>query len=189
MHNSDIRPTKKKHYKVGTPSLAMKNRSCRGQSLVELAIVLIPFFFLVFGVIDFSWALFNQMNVQDAVREAGRYASTGNHLTDSKGNPIARTASIVQVLDSYAIGSGVSIQTVQISSVYGGSSTYSEGSGTMTGAVGAAGGPGDTVTITATCAAPMLTTFIGKFFASDSRYHFNASSTFKNEPFLPNQTN
>jgi Flp pilus assembly protein TadG len=152
--------------------------------MVELAIVLIPFFVLVFGVIDFSWALFNQINAQDAVREAGRYASTGNHATDSKGNAIPRTTSIVQVLDGYAIGSGVSIQQVQISSVYGGTVNYNEGTGKFTG-TGNAGAAGDTVTITATCAVPMLTAFIGKFFATDLHYHFTASSTFKNEPFLP----
>jgi Flp pilus assembly protein TadG len=146
--------------------------------------VLIPFFFLVFGVIDFSWALFNQMNAQDAVREAGRFAATGNHLTDSNNNPISRTASIIRILDQLAIGSGASIQSVTISSVYNGSVTYSQGTGTYSGS-GNAGGPSDTVTITATCAAPMLTTFIGQLFGSDQRYHFTASSTFKNEPFLP----
>ena len=178
----------KKIGKTGTSSLVKKSYSCRGQSLIEFALVAIPFFFLIFSVIDFSWALFNQMNVQDAVREAGRYAATGNHITGANGSTVSRVGSIVQVLDSYAIGNGVSIQQISISSVYGGSVTYNEGSGSFSG-TGNAGGPGDTVTITATCAAPMLTTFIGKFFSSDSRYHFTASSTFRNEPILPSQTN
>jgi Flp pilus assembly protein TadG len=152
-----------------------KQHGCRGQSVIEFALVSITFFFLVFAIIDFSWALFNQMNVQEAVRQAGRYAATGRHITGSNGSTASRISSITQVLDSYAIGSGVSISSVTISSAAGG--------------VGSAGGPGDTVTITATCAVPMLTTVIGKLFNQDGRYHFTASSTFRNEPFLPSDTN
>jgi hypothetical protein len=119
--------------------------------------------------------MFNQMNVQDAVREAGRFAATGNHVTGPNGSTLSRVDSITQVLNNNAFGSGASVQSVAISSVVGGP--------------GSAGGPGDTVTITATCAVRTLTMYIGQMFSPDSRYHFTASATFKNEPFLPSQTN
>jgi Flp pilus assembly protein TadG len=175
MHNCEIRPTNKKISRDGTSLFVRRNYSCRGQSVVEFAMVVIPFFILVFAVIDFSWTMFNQMNIQDAVREAGRYAATGNHLAGPNGTTLSRTASIIQTLDSLAYTSGVSIQNVSISSAVGGA--------------GSAGGPGDTVTISATCAVPTLTMVIGKMFAADSRYHFTATTSFKNEPFLPSQTN
>ena len=175
MHNYEIKPTNKKICKGGTSSFVRRSYSCRGQSVVEFAMVAIPFFILVFAVIDFSWTMFNQMNMQDAVREAGRYAATGNHLAGPNGTTLSRTASIIQTLDSLAYTSGVSIQNVSISSAVGGA--------------GSAGGPGDTVTISATCAVPTLTMVIGKMFAADSRYHFTATTSFKNEPFLPSQTN
>jgi Flp pilus assembly protein TadG len=151
-----------------------KKRGCRGQTVVEFALVAIPFFFLMFAIIDYSWALFNQMNVQDAVREAGRYAATGRYVTPTNGAALSRIASIEQVLNEFALGNGANIQSVSISSV-------SAGTGTIT--TGSAGAPGDTVTITATCAVPMLTNAIGHFFNADGRYHFTASATFKNEPF------
>ena len=60
-----------------------RKKSCGGQTLVEIALVSMTFFLASFALIDFSWLMFNQMNMQDAVREAGRYAATGN----SSGGP------------------------------------------------------------------------------------------------------
>jgi len=148
--------------------------SCRGQALVETAVVLLSFFVLAFALVDFSWLLFNQMNMQDAVREAGRYAATGNHmLNPNTGSDYSRIDSITQVLDYYKVGAN--IDNVAISSI--------------TGGAGSAGGPGDTVTITATCDVPLLTFAIGRFFGTDNKFHFTVSSTFKNEPFPASQTN
>jgi Flp pilus assembly protein TadG len=133
------------------------------------------FFLLCFAVVDFSWLLFSQMNMQDAVREAGRYAATGQHLPDPN-NPkstLSRDASITQVLEQSA--EGTQIVSVNISS--------------LTGGAGSAGGPNDTVTIQAVCQIPALTTSIGKFFGNDNMFHYTVSSTFKNEPFPSSQTN
>lgn len=151
------------------------SKSCQGQTLVETALVLMTFFLLTFALMDFSWLLFNQMNMQDAVREAGRYASTGQHLPDPKnpGFNLSRATSITQVVYQYKMGANV--DNLVISSAGGG--------------VGSAGGPSDTVTITATCDIPLLTTAVGKFLGADNKFHFTVSSTFKNEPFPPAQTN
>ncbi|PSH02805.1 MAG: hypothetical protein CXZ00_15520 [Acidobacteria bacterium] len=176
MHNCRVRRATKRIQKAGNPVWINRNEFCRGQTLVEFVLVAMIFFFLSFAVIDFSWLLFNQMNLQDAVREAGRYAATGNHLPDPKkpGATLSRAASITQVLAQTA-GNAAYIQLVTIKSISGG--------------VGSAGGPGDTVTITAVCGVPSLTTSIGKFFGSDNKFHFTVSSSFKNEPFSPTQTN
>ena len=152
-----------------------RDRSCQGQALVEMSLVLMTFFLLTFTLIDFCWLLFNQMNMQDAVREAGRYAVTGQHLPNPNkpGIDYSRTDSITQVLESYKVGSN--IDNVEFSSVAGG--------------VGSAGGPNDTVTIKATCDVPLLTLAIGHLFGTDNKFHFTVSSTFKNEPFPGSQTN
>jgi Flp pilus assembly protein TadG len=132
------------------------------------------FFLLAFAAIDFCWLLFNQMNMQDAVREAARYASTGNSLPNPNlpGTNLSRIASIDQTLTNAAAGK--TVQSIVISSV--------------TGGAGSAGGPGDTVTVQANCAVPLLTTALGSFFGGN-QFTFTVRASFKNEPFPAAQTN
>lgn len=147
-------------------------RSCRGVNLLEFALVLMFFFTLIFCLFDFCWLLFAEMNMQDAVREAGRYASTGQHVTSPSGSTLSRNDSITQVLHSLDVSANIT--SVNISSVSGGA--------------GSAGAPGDTVTIQAVCSLPFLTGFIRPFFGGSNAFTFTVSSTFKNEPFPPSQT-
>src|SRR5436309_15897288 len=111
-------------------------RLAAGQATVEFAVVVPLFVLLVFGVIDFGRLFFTQMTVQHAMREAGRFAVTGNHLDDPKhpGKDLSRVDSIVQVAQNAA--TGIDVSGIHISSVEGGEH-----------GPGAAGGPGDTVTI------------------------------------------
>ncbi|HMD77213.1 MAG TPA: TadE family protein, partial [Terracidiphilus sp.] len=50
--------------------------------LVEFALVVPLFLLLVFAVADFGRLFFMQMTLQNAVRQAGRFAMTGSHLPD-----------------------------------------------------------------------------------------------------------
>jgi Flp pilus assembly protein TadG len=156
--------------RTGLPVLGKQNQSCRGQALVEFTLVAMAFFLLAFGAIDFSWLLFNQMNMQDAVREAARYASTGYHLPNPSqpGTNLSRIASIDQILTQTGVPN--TVQSITISSVSGG--------------VGSAGGPGDIVTVQANCSVPLLTYALGTYF-SGHKFNFTVSATFKNEPFPP----
>jgi Flp pilus assembly protein TadG len=152
---------------------AYRLQSLSGQTMVEFAIVAPLFFFLVFAVLDFGRMFFLQMNVQQAVEEAGRFASTGNHLPDPN-NPqqnLSRVSSIIATAQQAAL---VPISSVQISSLVGG--------------VGSAGGPGDTVTISFTSNLPLMTPIIAQLFPN-GEYTFTSSTTFKNEPFPPGETN
>ncbi len=149
---------------------------CEGQSLVEFALVTMLFFLLLFGLIDFGRLFFTQMTLENAVRQAGRFAVTGNHLPDPN-NPsqnLSRVASIMQVAQQQAVGLGIS--NIQISSLGGGST-----------GPGRAGGPGDTETITLTTNLHLITPLIGHFFPKGV-YTFTVSVTFKNEPFSPSAT-
>jgi Flp pilus assembly protein TadG len=140
--------------------------------MVEFAIVAPLFFFLVFAVLDFGRMFFLQMNVQQAVEEAGRFASTGNHLSDPN-NPRQNLSRVNSIIAEAQRSAFVPISSVQISSLAGG--------------VGNAGGPGDTVTISFTTNVQLMTPIIARLFPNGS-YTFTSSATFKNEPFSPSNT-
>ena len=117
-------------------SVARITHSNRGSTMVEFALVLPMVVLLLFAVADFARLFFVEMTLQNAVREAGRYAITGNHVPDPnhKGQTLSRVQSILQVAQQSAMGLDVS--NLQIVSASGGN--------------GSAGGPGDTVTISLT---------------------------------------
>ena len=68
----------------------------RGQTILEFALLAPLFFLLVCGVIDFGRMFYVQMTLQNAIRQAGRYASTGQHLANAAvpGGYDTRIASI-----------------------------------------------------------------------------------------------
>ncbi len=144
----------------------------QGQALIETALVFIFFMLLVFGIIDFGRLFFVRMTMQHALRVAGRYAATGNHLMDSQGATLTRTNSILQVAQQNAMG-------LPITSIQFTSQSFGNGS---------AGGPGDTETLTVSSTVQLLTPLISRFF-SNGVYHFNTSVVYRNEPFPPSQTN
>jgi Flp pilus assembly protein TadG len=141
--------------------------------MLEFAIVAPIFFFLIFGVMDYGRLIFVEMNLQDAVQEAARFASTGNHLPDPKnpGTNLSRVNSIIATAQASAFGA--SITNIQISSLQGGS--------------GSAGGPGDVVTVSLTSKLALMTPIVARFFPNGI-YTFTSSATIKNEPFPPGNT-
>ena len=142
--------------------------------MIEFAVVASLFFLLLFGVMDYGRAFFVQMNLQQAVQDGGRFASTGNHLPDPNhpGQNLSRIQSIIATVQQEAVIPDVS--NLQISSVQGGSNN--------------AGGPGDTVTVSLITNLPLMTPMIGRLFPNGA-YTFTSSVSFKNEPFDPNNTN
>ena len=142
--------------------LGQAHRARRGQSLVEFAMVAPLFFLLVFGITDFGRLFFTQSTLQHALREAGRYAVTGQ-----KQDP-TRVASIRKIAQKYAGGLLANPADIQISS--GGTTNY-------------AGGPGQVVVVSLTANLKLITPLIGRYFAPDSIYRFTVSTSFKNEPF------
>ena len=159
------------------PSEASRFGWAKGASMAEFAVVAPIFLLLVFGIMDYGRIFFVQINVQQAVQDAGRFASTGNHLPDPKnpGQNLSRTQSIIASIQNEVVGvPGVNPSDLKISSVNGGS--------------GSAGGPSDTVTVSLTTNLPLMTPLIGRLFTNGA-YTFVASATFKNEPFDPSNTN
>jgi len=145
----------------------VKRRSESGQTLVEFAIAALVFLTLVFVVIDFSYLYFNKLTLQNAVRQAGRYAITGQAMPSQ-----TRYASILQTVQTYSLGRATSSNTTICGAVLG---------------CGCGGGPGETVTITVTYQYQFITPLVAKFI-SGGAYAMTVSSSFKNEPFPPGLT-
>ena len=169
-----IRSTQTVSWIQGLRHLLRRSRSEEGQSIVEFAATFLVFILLVFAVFDFGHLFFVEMDVQNAIQEAARYGSTGQHLPDpnNPGNNLSRVNSIISTLQSNS--TGVQFSSISVSSAVGGS--------------GSGGGPGDMMTVTATANMPLMTPLISRLFPN-GQYTFTASITVKNEPFPPSQTN
>ena len=138
--------------------------------MVEFALVAPLFFLLVFGIVDFGRLFFVQETVQYALRQAGRYAVTGQHQTNGT-NTLPRVQSIINVAQQYAVG--IPLTGIMVTS--GGATNY-------------AGKPGDEMTISLVTSLPLITPGIAAFFPNGI-YTFTTSVTFRNEPFGQNLTN
>jgi len=144
--------------------------------MVETALSATLFLFFIFGVINFGYLFYSKVTLQNAVRQAARYAVTGNcssgSCLDGGQGSGDRLNTIIQVVKNYSFNLNPTV-TVGCTGTCPG---YS-GSGT-----GNAGGPGDLVKVSATYTFSPV--FITSFFPSGG-YTYTVSSTFKNELFPP----
>jgi Flp pilus assembly protein TadG len=76
-----------------------RRRSQSGASLVEAAVILLPFFAIFFALFDFGMALFLKNTMQFAVRQGVRYA-----ITSQTQNGLGQDASIDNVVNTYSFG-------------------------------------------------------------------------------------
>ncbi len=143
-------------------SLGKALRGRRGQSMVEFAVVAPLFFLLVFGITDFGLLFFKQETLQYAIREAGRYAVTGQNISGESREDSIRTILIQKA-------AGIPINPGDINIVSGGITNY-------------AGGPRQMMTVSLQATHTFITPMIGKFFPG-GKYTFTVQTTFMNEPF------
>jgi len=169
------------HGLVARRRITSQHRWTKGQSAAEFAIVSALFLLLVFAVMNYSWIFFAQLNVQQAMNDGGRFASTGNHLPNQSGGSESRTQSIIDTIQSEISVPNIDVASnLSICSAKGGCNT--------SGGSAPAGAPGDTVTLTLTTSLPLWTPVLAQLFTGGA-YTLTASTTFKNEPFNPNNTN
>ena len=153
------------------------NRSESGQSLVETALCALLFWLFIFGTFDFGFLYYTKVTLQNAVRQAARYAVTGNCTSapcfDPSNGSGDRLNTILQTVSDYSFGLNA---TVSVSCIQGSClSTYGYGTNN-------AGGPGDTVQISAQYTfRPII---LHNIFTGGS-YTYTVSSTFQNEHFAP----
>ena len=112
--------------------LGQARRARHGQSLVEFAMVAPLFFLLVFGITDFGRLFFTKLTLQHALREAGRYAVTGQKF----GGTTNRVESIRIIAQKYAVGLIQDPSQIQVESTIGGVTSNNF-----------AGGPGDIIIV------------------------------------------
>ena len=162
---------------------ARPRRSQAGSSMVEFALVATLFFTLMFGIIDLGRLFFAQMTLQHALRQAGRFAVTGNHDPDG-GGPLPSTSRITAIKNvATTAAAGLDLNSIQISSL-------SDVTDSSSSSNNYAGAPGWTVVISLTSNIRLFTPLISKLVGMPGGlYTFTASTTFRNEPFDPSKSN
>lgn len=148
----------------------MKKGNDSGQSLVETAICIGAFLMLVMGAMDFGYLYNVKTTLQNAVRQAGRYAVTGQSMSGED-----RYQSIVTVLENTSLGLANANNITITCTPEGG------------GCPDPGGGPGDIVTIKVAYQYHFMTGPIAAFF-SGGYYTVNVGGSFTNEPFPPSQS-
>ncbi len=57
-------------------AMRIKSNRRRGNALIEMSLMIVPLFGLLFGIVDFGFAIFIRSTLQHSVREGVRYAVT-----------------------------------------------------------------------------------------------------------------
>lgn len=158
----------------------MKRKNDSGQALVEVALSLSIFLLLAMGTVDFAFMFNNKLTLQNAVRQAARYAITGQCILGANGTcSLSRYNSIISTLETASVGlinSGNVNQVVTI--------TCADGGG---GCPNNAGGPKDVVTIKVAYPYNFITPLIAPIF-HNRPLTINVSASFANEQFPPGQS-
>ena len=162
---------------MGKPHFNTKRNSKRnrGDNMVEFAIILPFFFLLMFGILDLGHLYWVQVTLENAVRQAGRFAVTGRSLPT-----MTRVASIKAIAEKAAPGFNLDPSQIIITSQLGGSSS--------TNSASAGGLPGDTVNISVTTHLGLFTPMIGRYFGQNGVDTFTVATTFRNERFPAGET-
>ena len=87
------------------PTGQRRSSASRGQSLVELALILPVFLLLVMGVIDFGRVFNSYEAIANAAREGARYCALNAHLGGSPGS--ATTSRVTGELNGTGISATV----------------------------------------------------------------------------------
>jgi len=77
-------------------------RNQRGNTTVEVSLLLLPFMILMFGIMEFGLYFFHQHTLQHATREGMRLALVGEVLLDENNDPLTREASIIETIREQA---------------------------------------------------------------------------------------
>jgi Flp pilus assembly protein TadG len=149
----------------------------RGEGLVEFALILPMFLLLMFALIDLGRYYWIRETVENAVRQAGRYAVTGQTLASTN-----RVASIQQVAQNAMAG----LYNPNTTTITVNSSPVLKSGNTTTNF---AGYGGENVTVTITTALGFFTPGIARYFGPSGSNTLTESVTFRNESFPVGQAN
>lgn len=167
--------------------LSRFRRDKRGVTAVEFAMVALPFFFLLYAIIDISLIFFAQTTLENGVVSAARQIRTGEAQASNMTAAQFRTLVCNQINMLLGCDARLGIDVRRFNN-FGGinlpAALDNNGnlSGNMTFDPGAAG---DIVVVRAFYSWPMLTPTVGENFSNMSGNHrlLSTSLAFRNEPF------
>jgi len=142
-----------------------------GQSAVEFTLGFLLLYTVIMAVVEFSHMFYTKTTLQHAIAEAGRYMITGQGIDLSGTDPNARLQKVQDKFCNNLIATGLSC--VNVSSHL-----------TLTcvgGCAQPAGGPGQTVTLTATYSRAWFTGMFNHLLPSITLV---ANTTWKNEVYM-----
>lgn len=149
-----------------------RDRNQKGSVLVEVALVVTSFMFLMGAVLDLSNYLHVRSKIQHAVSQSARYAVTGNQLVDpnDSSSTLTRDASIIYLLEKYT---GLKFKSDQVD-IY---SVAPDGSLRAGPGVG-----GDVVLVRVRYDVGLITPGLQRLFPN-GRARIQCSARFRNEQF------
>ena len=150
-----------------------------GQGLIETALSLSLLLMLIMVTIDFGYMFSTRLTLQNAVRQAGRYAITGQCVQSNGACSLTRYNSVIQTLETASLGVVNSSNAGSIVTI----SCNNQGGGCPNNA----GGPGDLVTISVNYPYRFLSPALAPFFRQHS-YTIKVSAAYTNEIFPPDQS-
>lgn len=154
---------------------ATPGRRQRGSTVVEMALIAPALMLLLIGLFEVSFLYYANLTMQYAVREAARYAVTGQSSADPNTKNQQRYLAIIQTLKNSSMGLYDSVSPV-ISvnqQTYANAASYN---------AGMFGGPGDIVVLQVDCTWTLATPLIAAFFTG-GKYHFTVGATMQNEQY------
>jgi hypothetical protein len=135
-----------------------------GSALVEAAIVLPLLLLLIVSILEFGRLFYTKITVESAVRQATRFAVTGNKKEDpmNPGQDLPRPEAIKQYLVEHAPAVDIDPAKIVLDPASG-------------------GGPGDIVKVRVEHTFEFVTPLIANFF-DNGDYTITYTATMKNEP-------
>jgi Flp pilus assembly protein TadG len=167
--------------------LSRFKRATGGVTAIEFSLVAVPFFFLMFAIIDVSMISFASSMLENGVATASRQIRTGKVQSTNMTPAQFRTLICNEISMLLACDARLGIDVRK----YSGFSDAEfepalDGNGNMTGQMNFdPGTAGDVVIVRAFYTWSMLTPSIGPLFTNMSGNHrlLEASTAFRNEPF------
>jgi Flp pilus assembly protein TadG len=138
---------------------------------VEFTFGFLFLYTMVMSIVEFSYMFYTRITLQHALSEAGRYMITGQGMDLTHTDPNARLQAVENRFCNNLVATGISCTDVA-----------SHMTVTCNGGCTApAGGPSQTVTLTATYS---RTWFTGMFKYLLPPLNLTANTTWKNEPYM-----
>ncbi len=176
---------RRKSKNAAAPLRAGTRRRNQAQTTVEFALIVWPFLLLLFATIDYAQLYFYDSSLRHALREAGRFATTGNVMRTNfvlsngplqssyeANKPISRMESIRRIFQTNCLVN-TPITNIVVESWPGLAETGTEAAPNK--------GPGDAddnVRIKVSAEVPMIT----RLFFTNTKYKTTVTSVFRNEP-------